>query len=472
MTNERIEADPGSFRDPSGQVFYSKGRVFRTLNEEATARFKSIINGTGFSDLVARGLILQATEINDDQLFDEVGTSTGRTPTAILEHPKLPFISYPYEWPFELLKRAALLHLDLHLAALSHNLSLVDGTAYNVQFIAQKPIFIDVLSLVPYREGDYWLGYRQFCEQFLAPLLLMSKTGIPYHPWYRGALDGLSISDVNRTLPFSAKLNWATFLHIVLHAKMDKTAQDSASPSPVRKRQGPSRNGLVGILTSLRSLISSVQPKGSTETIWRQYEITTSYSSHEAEKKRAFIARFCEAVQPAMFWDLGCNSGEYSETALQTGAKYAVGFDFDHGALDAAVARATERQLNFLPLMLDATNPSPNQGWNQRERSGLAERSSADALIALAFLHHLVVGKNVPLIQALDWITKLAPTGIIEFVPKADPKLKHMLASREDIFANYDVENMRACLGNIATIVEEQQVSSTGRVLFWYRRPL
>jgi len=35
-----------------------------------------------------------------------------------LEHERIPFVSYRYEWTFSMLRDAALVHLDLLLAAL------------------------------------------------------------------------------------------------------------------------------------------------------------------------------------------------------------------------------------------------------------------------------------------------------------------------------------------------------------------
>src|SRR3546814_6517392 len=44
--------------------------------------------------------------------------------------------------------------------------------SYNIQFDGPRPVFIDVLSFRRYREGEFWTGHRQFCEQFLNPLLM------------------------------------------------------------------------------------------------------------------------------------------------------------------------------------------------------------------------------------------------------------------------------------------------------------
>jgi len=169
-------------------------------------------------------------------------------------------------------------------------------------------------------------------------------------------------------------------------------------------------------------------------------------------------------------FDLGCNTGDYSALALKSGAQRAVGFDFDHGALDYAYERARRESLNFLPLHLDAANPSPEQGWLQAERQGLARRARGDAVLALAFVHHLAITRNIPLGGVLDWITGMAPRGVIEFVPKADPMVQRLLQLREDLFDDYEQENFKSLLAARGHIVKSQPVSSSGRTLYSYER--
>ena len=145
----------------------------------------------------------------------------------MLEHEAINFISYPYEWPFALLKRAALFHLDLHLLALESNFTLIDASAYNVQFIGTKPIFIDPLSLVCYRDGEFWLGQRQFCDQFLNPLLLTSLVKIPFNAWYRGSLEGIASEDLARALRPKHKLSWRIWSEVLIPVWLQRSARQA-----------------------------------------------------------------------------------------------------------------------------------------------------------------------------------------------------------------------------------------------------
>jgi ribosomal protein L11 methylase PrmA len=224
------------------------------------------------------------------------------------------------------------------------------------------------------------------------------------------------------------------------------------------------------MLIGLRSWISALKPADSAQSVWRDYAENNSYAGDEARKKADFIREFAAAVKPAVLWDLGCNTGEYSKIALQAGAKLAVGFDFDVGALERAYLRAGAEQLNLLPLLLDATNPSPSQGWAQQERKGLVDRASGGAVLALALVHHLAIARNVPLPHVVDWVVGLAPRGVIEFVPKNDPMVAQLLMLRDDIFPDYLETAFANALQRRARIHKTAQVSATGRTLYWFER--
>ena len=223
------------------------------------------------------------------------------------------------------------------------------------------------------------------------------------------------------------------------------------------------------MLKQLRGYIAKLEPSHGLTT-WSDYTDTHSYASEEEQEKRAFVARFVEKTKPARLWDLGCNTGAYSELALESGAAAVVGFDIDLAALDGAYERARTRDLQFLPLYLDAANPAPDQGWRGGERKSLMERANGDGLIALAFLHHLAIGRNAPLDQAVAWLVSLAPTGVVEFVQKTDPMIERMLRLREDIFADYTEQTFVNALERVARVVDTKTVSAAGRKLFWYDR--
>ncbi len=456
--------DPASFRDPSGHIYILDGRVYRTVMPRARDDYE-FVRSTGVLQRLARdGRVISATEAPRDAL----PVAEAEDAAYVIEHPAVPFISYPYEWSFPGLKAAALLTLDVHLEALDHEVTLSDASAYNIQFIGARPIFIDYLSFRRYREGEFWIGHRQFCEQFLNPLLLTSLTGVPYQAWYRGSVEGIRPSELKPLLPRWRRLSWKVFTHVVLQAGFSRrqSSKNAARLSGMKLPLEAYRR----MLRSMRRWVAGLTPAKSRPTIWVDYTNERSYTDDEVGRKVAFVREFVQATQPSMLWDIGCNTGEYSQVAVESGARTVVGFENDHGALDTAFARASEKDLPILPLYLDAANPSPSEGWNQAERKGLRARASADAILALAVVHHLAIGRNIPLDQVVEWLANLAPVGVIEFVPKADPMVHDMLRLREDVFDDYTEAVFLQAIQRHGDVVKSTRATASGRLLVWYRR--
>ena len=461
-----VLVDPGSFRDPSGQIFHLNNKIYRTINAEAAEHYEFARASGLLAALSDSGQIVGAEEVDRGVLNGAAEASR-----YVVEHPKLPFISYPYEWSFMLLKAAALHHLDLHRTALEHGMTLSDASAYNIQFLGVSPIFIDILSLQKYQEGEFWTGHSQFCNQFLNPLLLRALLGVPHNPWYRGALEGITTADLAKLLPLRRKLSWNVFSQVVLQAKMQGLARGKSRSelSSAKQRRLP-QAAFLNMLAQLRGWIEGLQPLEREKSVWNDYADVNTYKTEEALAKKRFVSDFVAAAKPALLWDLGCNTGAYAEAALEAGAERVIGFDFDQGALDQAYQRAQQKNLAFLPLFLDAANPSPDIGWQQQERAGFQKRAQADALVALAFEHHLAIGRNVPLDQVLGWLTGLAPRGAIELVQKSDSTIQQMLAMRQDIFSHYSEEAFTTQLQKHARIIRAETISGEGRKLFWYDR--
>lgn len=390
----------------------------------------------------------------------------------VLEHERIDYVSFPYEWGFSQLKAAALHHLDFQLWLLDRGAALSDASAYNVQFAGPRPVFIDALSMVPYQPGQHWAGYRQFCEQFLNPLLLRALRGVAHNTWFRGNLEGIPIEDLAAILRLRDRLSLNVLVHVVLHARLQRKARENPQAAQARASAARklSKRAFQGLLRNLRNWIARLRPKGAGATTWADYATHNTYDSEEARAKAAVIANFVSREKPAAVMDLGCNTGDYSVVALENGARRVVGFDFDQSTVDVAFDRAQAGKLTFLPLWLDAANPSPSIGWQQGERPGFIERADADAVLALAFEHHLAIGRNIPLAQVVDWIVSIAPKGVIEFVPKDDETVRFMLAGREDIFADYDEESFRFALEARAKVTGRTVVSASGRVIYSYAR--
>ncbi|EKD72261.1 MAG: NoeA host specific nodulation protein, partial [uncultured bacterium] len=212
-------------------------RIYRFISEEGCKQYEAI--RSSIDDAVLEGYLTPSQELSKDNW----PTKHLSNVAYVLEHQLIPYISYPYEWSFHYLKDAALHHLNFQLFLLKRNIVLRDASAFNIQFIGSKPLFIDLLSLAPYHQGDYWLGHHQFCEQFINPLLLRSTLGISHNHWYRGRLEGVATSDLNRLLPLHKKFNWNIFIHVVLQNRLDIIAMKNQDKviAKTKKQKGFSK---------------------------------------------------------------------------------------------------------------------------------------------------------------------------------------------------------------------------------------
>lgn len=455
--------EAGSFRDPGGRVFRAGEAILRTVTDAAAENFAAVSQSGIMRRLADAGKLVDFADVTDQA--PAYGLDAAK---YVLSHPRIPFISYPYEWSFSLHKAAALAHLDLHLSLLKDGFTLSDATAYNIQFDGVRPVFIDHLSIRPYQDGEIWAGHRQFCMQFLNPLLMWSMLDLQPSQWFRGSLEGIAPEDLAKLVPLRKRLNLTVLTHVIAQAAMQNRSVKTTTGSARYRTAKLPRTGFEGMLHGLRSHIAKLEVP-SHRTVWGDYAENTSYSTPEMEAKHRFVQEMVAAVQPDLLYDIGCNSGDYSISALEAGAKSVIGFDFDQGALEVAYRRSKEKNLNFLPLWLDAANPSPSQGWGQAERMGFSGRAAPEALLALAVIHHIAIGRNVPLDMATDWLVSHAPKGVIEFPHKADPMVQTLLAQRDDIFPHYDKDNFAQILGSRARIVKQVDVLPT-RTLFWYDR--
>ncbi len=449
-------------------MFEYDGRILRSLSHRASDDFEFVLQKGFLTRWVANGSFVSATEIELPELSEHLGCET------IVEHQRLPFISYPYEWSFGMLKAAALLHLDLQMDALEHDVAFSDASAYNIQFDGSAPLFIDLLSLRPYRNGEYWLGYGQFCEQFLNPLLLRAYLGVPHNAWFRGSLEGIPAGELGRMLPARSRLSWRVLVHVIGPARMQAAAlSNQGAVAKAEKRmtsRGLSKLGYLGIMEQLRNWIAKLTPRDVGQSTWGDYSETHTYGTEEMEAKKRFVAEFIERIGAKLVGDFGCNTGAFSELACRAGAERVIGFEYDRVALEKAYQRAVAGNLKITPLYLDAANPSPSQGWRQSERLGFEQRGTFDAILALAFEHHLAIGRNIPLPDVVAWLVCQAPRGVIEFVQKDDTTVKQMLALREDIFDAYSQDVFEQALANHARIEKAQKISREGRMLYWYER--
>ncbi|HEY2158117.1 MAG TPA: SAM-dependent methyltransferase [Isosphaeraceae bacterium] len=451
--------DPSSFRDPSGFIFWRDGRPFRQVNLEARPDYDRLIESGLYAELVDAGLLVAHEEVDD-------APHTPSLAYKVLRPDPIPFVAYPYEWCFGQLKAAATATLEIQRRAVARGMSLKDATGFNVQFRGWRPVFIDTLSFESYREGSPWVAYRQFCQHFLAPLALMSRVDPGLNQLLRTNLDGVPLALAARLLPRRTWLNPGLLLHIHLHARA-KQAFDQHAEKP-KERPFP-RTALLGMLDSLGSTVKGLrwEPSG---TEWADYYTDTNYTDAALAEKERLVGAFLDRVAPRTAWDLGANNGRFSRLASARGAA-TVAFDVDPAAVERNYREATRLgEEGLLPLVLDLTNPSPGLGWANRERLTIRDRGPADVVLALALVHHLAIGNNVPLPKVAELFADLGRNLIIEFVPKSDSQVRRLLVVREDIFPGYTREGFEAAFAGHFSTEAVEPIAGTERTLYLLRR--
>ena len=430
--NLTTTADPGSFRDPSGFIFRDENLVLkRCIHPVYQSVFRENMENGLYEHLISEGVLIPH-RINS--------MTDGAGEPWIIEPEELPMISYPYEWCFDMYKDAALLTLQITKMALQYNMILKDASAYNVQFRNGRAVFIDTLSFTPYREGDAWAAYGQFCRHFFAPLYLCALRDLRLGNLMRHFMDGVPLDMARNLLPWHGGSRQG-LIHILLHSRSIadcECSQKTGGKNRIRKLSGKQ---LRSILEDLEEGITNLSFPG-IKTPWAEYnKESIHYSGTAREAKFAAVENLLMEAGAGVVWDMGANDGTYTRLALKTGSRFAVAFDGDLCAVNSNYLTCRRKHESLLPLVTDLSNPSSGNGFAHTERKSLTARCNAGCLMMLALIHHLAISNNLPFDKIAAWCALLSEKLIIEFVPENDPKVQELLMNRQDVFPDYTLEN-------------------------------
>jgi ribosomal protein L11 methylase PrmA len=434
--------------------------LYRQIQASAADDWQAFLSRGLYAQLVADSLVVE----HEDAALELAARPGAR---HVIQPRRIDFVSYPYEWSFSQLREAALLTLELQARALAVGMRLKDASAFNVQLERGRPVLIDSLSFEVADPVEPWPAYRQFCEHFLAPLALMAYRDARCGLLLRDFVDGIPLNFAARLLPGRTRFNVGLGAHLHLHARAQGRGE-AAGGAPARQRR-VTLLGQQALLDSLRRTVEKLrwQPRDSE---WSDYAATTSYSPAAAAGKRSTVERLVEAAGGTTVWDLGANTGDFSRLAASIG-RHVIAFDLDAATVERNWLQLRDAGIrDVLPLVQDLANPSPALGWALAERRSLLQRGPADVAMALALLHHLAIGRNVPLPLISALVARLAGRLILEFVPKQDPMTQGLLAARRDVFPDYSVDGMRAAFAPEWRIIEEAPIEDSLRTLFLMER--
>lgn len=435
----------------------------RALSERGLADWEALAATDLFRESVASGRLVATERVAEiDGLPAELEAAKV---AAVLRHDRVPVVSYPYEWPFGMLRDAALLELDLLLAALDEGLVLKDASPYNVQWRGSKPVFVDVGSFERLREGEPWAGYRQFCMLVLYPLLLQAYKDVPFQPWLRGSLEGIEPGQMRALMGFRDRFRRGVLTNVVLHARLEGRYADREVKTDL-KRAGFHAELIRANARKLRKLVERLRWEPG-RTAWSGYGEASPYAEADAAAKEAFVRESAGRRRRRLLWDLGCNDGRYTRIAAAE-ADYTVAVDADAAVVEALYrALRVEGSETILPLIGNVADPSPGLGWRGEERRPLADRSPPDLALCLALVHHVSLTANVPVRAFLDWLADLGTEVVIEFPTRDDPMVRRLL-DRKAPGANpdYETEAFERALEERWRVERREALPSGTRILY------
>ncbi len=468
-------ADPGSFRDRNNRVFDDGDQIYRGVSAEALENWRNVSRTAFFRELSDRAKIVATQEADVQKQTPELGSWPG-----LLVHERVPFLSYPYEWSFGMLKDAALLHLELLEAALEEGWTLKDSSAFNVQWKGPCPVFIDIPSMEPYVEGEPWRGYRQFCMMFLYPLMFKAYRGIDFAPFLRSNLEGIDPSLANKILTGRTRFRKGVLTHVSLHARMQERAaareldeakvltEDAKGEVRGARSFRHSKAMLLGTIQGLQRTIRKMTSPDA-RTVWGNYDTDHSYGDESFQKKKDFVSRHGGERHRGLVWDIGCNTGTFSRLC-EDFSDWIVSIDGDPKAIERLYQHEKEREgSKLLPMIIDLSNISPNQGWRGAERKALDARGKPDLVLCLALIHHMVITANIPMSEFIDWLASLGGDVIIEFVSAEDDMSRMLLRNKVNQYDDYTEAEFERLASEKFDIADSEPLKGGHRKIYYLR---
>lgn len=465
----------GSFRDPSGYVFQHAGRIFRALDRAAADLLRGLDAQGHLARWAQEGLVVGTRFVTDSGLLLELAAAHPGF-DSFLEHDRIAPITYPYEWSTSMLADAGRLTLRLQAELIQLGLALKDATAYNIQFVRGRPVFIDLTSIEKPARLDLWFALGQFNRMFLYPLLLVKHAGWDLRSYFLSNLDGRSTLQVGQAFPFHQRWSPALILDIGLPFALEKKvkAGKAAAPKPPAAAHAgaPAGNPVAQEMTLRRldkkiaALAASIAPA----TVWGDYTQICSYDEAAEASKKALVRDFLRQARPTEVLDIGCNTGDYSRIAADGGAAV-FATDFDIGAVEQMYRRLKQEPKSITPMVVDIANPSPGIGYMNAERPAFLDRAKPDCVLALAVIHHLLVGANLPMAAIRDLFATLAQKHLVlEFVPTDDVMFRKLIEFRVNLFDSVTLEHCLAVFSEKFALVRQEPIQHSPRTLLLFEK--
>ena len=466
-----------SFRDPSGRVVVHQGRVLRLMNPEGYTTLSTFVQSDVARRLSESGRIVRTELLAEHATLDVLRSldllqfASEFEQESVVEHERIPFCAYPYEWPPEMLYAAGNLTLDLAEQCLEEGRGLKDATPYNIVFRGADPVFVDLLSFENRNPLDpTWLAYAQFVRNFILPLLAERHLHIPLDQIFRTRRDGITPREIYGVLGPLRRVFPAFLRQVTLPVWLSKFTQQDTYKLHLVNDPEKAKFILKALFRSLRAALRRVAPQPR-ESAWSGYvEEQPSYTDEQIRVKSNFVEQALLRMAPSRVLDVGCNTGIFSTMAAQRGSEV-VAVDKDPVVVGRLWSQAASENLNILPLVLDIARPSPSLGWRNQENSAFLERASGhfDMVLMLSLVHHLMVSERVPLDEIIELAYELTTkAAVIEYIAPEDPMFRLLARGRDHLHASLNRSAFEDALRRRFDVVE--WLPNATRALYLLRR--
>lgn len=476
--------------DECAEIFRRDGRIFRGIYPGWGEYYRAIL--AELNQLPAASEIVTTVDIgpDNDGSFER-----------LFEHEPITFVTYPHEWTPEMLRDAALFHVDLFGKLADKGLILKDWHPYNILFQGTKPVFVDFpsvircedLTKVPYlasaktRRRPRGLGlfekylyemYRRMCQPyFMLPLHLMAQGDVRHAQ--KRLLEG--------TLNASSAAAPLNSLEVFARSRRGRLRYEWGERMKIAALALPGRGAL--FFSLLRQELQRLKVAPAPSAYARYYEDKGEAfawtPSSEWTAKQHLVHEIIGSSRPETVVDLGANTGWYSVLAARSGAKVAA-VEVDPSCAEVIYRLATEHDLSITPVVLDLddldrTIPGgpPDVGARPPVLVSTAplllsaeERLRADLVLALAVMHHLTLGRGWSFDRLARSLQKLAAkTLVVEFVAIEDEKVTGepsffpAYSASPDEFGWYNLDSFRSELSKYFKNIEVVPINETRHAL-------
>lgn len=330
--------------------------------------------------------------------------------SLILKHEYINPISYCFEWSPEMFRDYVLFMADM-LKVLAHvGLGLEDGHALNATIYKGKFIFLDFGAI---KNGvTRGVNLIEYINTHLLPLLLLLK-GQAEKAYLYMKNPGIqyTLADIRGYLDISEQRMIEQLYDNALYIK---TQED--------------------VIEFSEKVIVNINKKASSlnQTRWMGYQNDEWSWSNDRRKwsnKMKNVMNMIEQVKPRSIVDLAGNMGWYG-TYYHTNLAYSVIVDNDENCVDYLWRRIKDEHIeNVVPIKMSICTPTLDYYRDEvisetgiiPWRKNAQNRFSADLVLALAIIHHLVFSQQLTFEEVIDQILLFSKKYIIiEFIEQTD----------------------------------------------------